>query len=77
MIRALELLGALTVLVLAWIGIAEVFPQYDYVETEKEEEKELCLIYSPVSETHCCLEKGHKEGCHGDLEFEKQMYSSN
>lgn len=39
MIVTITLVGALIVLVLAWIGISEVFPAYEYVETEEEEEE--------------------------------------
>lgn len=38
--EALEIFGALILLALAWICIAEVFPQYEYVDDKEEEEEE-------------------------------------
>lgn len=43
--EAFELVGALVVLALAWICIAEVFPQYGYVETEREEKEDWVAIH--------------------------------
>lgn len=40
MIKTLEILGVLIVLVLAWIGIAEVFPQYGFDEGFGEDEEQ-------------------------------------